>query len=358
MNQSNQFKLYQNFGTEYPSVIPSDLAKRSQINFENTANKVLTKQLVIDSSSRNWDTEEPNCYTVYLGEELKYVTSIELIDGRIPNSSYMITEGNNRLYFQETKSQVHHNDYYVAEVPIGNYSINDLLKELKKAMQTASGSGSKYQCKTDKSTHKITIETDDGVGTKIFNLIFTDGNEIIGDRGYIETQVIDEVTGRKEIRRVETGQTRNRYISNTIGQTLGFKAVNLCGFKSYTGQMVYKLRIDDYIALFINTENYDDFGNVIAPIPDSGSSDAFAIIQLNHNGEYFDLFADRHQVAENASFCRQFNPPISFSKFKVTFKTPNNKLYNFNGLDHYLLFEVKRAYDRKADLSCSNASLS
>ncbi len=348
MNQSNHFKLYQN-PADFSAgsyVIPPDLAKQQGHHFENTANQTMTRQLLIDSASRNWDTEDSNQYTIFLGEELKYVTSLELIDGRIPNSSYMITKHNNLLHFQETKSQVNMHTYYTAEIPYGNYSVNDLMNQIRVSMHKASESKSKYQCSVESSTHRITLSTDDAVGTHIFNLIFTDGNEIIGDRGYIETQVIDPVTDRKEIRKVETGNARSRYIDRSIGQVLGFKAQNLCGSKKYTGQMVYRLRSNNYLALYINTENSDDFKNVIAPSPDNGANQSFAIIQLDHDGEYFDLYADRQQVAENAHFIREFNPPINFSKFKVSFKTPNGSLYDFNGLDHYLLFEIKQVYDR------------
>jgi hypothetical protein len=347
MNQSNQFKLYQT-PSGLADVIPRDLAKTTGVNFENTANQFITRQLLIDSASRNWDTEDTNQYTIYLGEELKYVTSIELIDGRIPNSTYMINDQNNLLYFQETKSHVNTDTYYTAEVPCGNYSINDLMNQIKVSMHKASKSKSRYQCRVDPSTQKITISTDDEAGTKIFNLMFTDGNEVIGDRGYIETQVTDPVTDRKEIRRVETGNFRHRYISRSIGQVLGFKAQNLCGSKTYTGQMIYRLKTNDYLALYINTENSDDFKNVIAPSPDNGANHSFAIIQLDHDGQYFDLYADCNHVAENNHLTRHFNPPINFSKFKVAFKTPTGKLYNFNGLDNHLLFEIKQIYDRSA----------
>jgi hypothetical protein len=348
MNQSNQFKLYGNAGdmTSGSYVIPRELAKQQGHNFENTANLTLTRQLLIDSASRNWDTQESNQYTIYLGEELKYVTSIELIDGRIPNSSYMITTQNNLLHFQETKAQVNMHTYYTAEIPFGNYSIHDLMNQIKVSMHKASSSKSKYHCSVDSASHRITISTDDAQATKIFNLIFTDGNEIIGDRGYIETQVIDPVTDRKEIRKVETGNFRSRYIAQSIGQVLGFKAQNLCGSKKYTGQMVYRLRSNNYLALYINTENSDDFKNVIAPSPDNGANHSFAIIQVDNDGEYFDLSADRLHISENAHLIREFNPPINFSTFKVAFKTPNGNLYDFNGLDHYLLFEIKQVYDR------------
>ncbi len=345
MNQSSIFKPFSNFQTDiHPLVIP----QQDQYQFQNTGNQVLSQQLLIDSASRNWNVDDTNKYTVFLGEELKYVHSIELIDGHIPNSSYMITKQNNLFYFQETYSQANTDTYYTAKIPTGNYTITDLLNQLKISMQVASGSASQYMCQVNHSKSRVTISSDDGVGTGIFNLILTDCNEIVGDRGYMETQVIDPITGRKQIQRVETGNARNRYIQSSLGQTLGFKAQNLGGALTYTGQMVYKLRLNDYIALYIRTENNDNFDNVIAPSPDDGADNAYAIINLDHNGEYFDIFADRHQVSDNAKYLKKFNPPINFSKITVEFKTPNGQLYDFNGLDNHLIFDIKQVYNREA----------
>src|SRR6185312_5099311 len=107
--------------------------------------------------------------------------------------------------------------------------------------------------------------------------------------------------------KVETSNSRRRYIKNSIGKILGFKATNLCGSIEYTGQMVYTLRPFEYIALFVNTENSDDFKKVIAPSPDNGANGAFAIIEVERDSDRFELSKNRHQIVENIRYSRTFN---------------------------------------------------
>ena len=225
-------------------IIPVDLKGHQYVNahnikFTDSTERTATDLLLIDSAARNWDTEEPNDYTVYLGEKLEYVHSIELVDGYISNSGYVITEHNNSLYFQETHHQIVTENYYTVRIPIGNYNITNLMNQLKHCMHEESKSDSRYSATFDSLTMKVTIGTDDKIGTGIFNLIFADGIEYIGDRGYMETLVINPVTNKKEIRRVETGNSRRRYASDSIGEIIGFKAVNMKGSLTYTGQMIY-----------------------------------------------------------------------------------------------------------------------
>lgn len=332
-------------------VIPVDLSGHRYVNAQNvkftdSTDHVATDLVLVDSAYRNWDKEENNNYTIFLGQELQYVHSIELVDGFVPNSGYVINENNNLFFFQETKAQFLNKTYYTAKIPLGDYDITTLLNQLKVSMKEASHSESTYICMVDKITNRVTIGTDDAIGTGIFNLIFTDGMEVIGDRGYIETMVIDPITGKKERKKVETSNSRRRYIDGSVAQIIGFKALNLTGLLSYTGTMVYTLRPYEYIALFVNTENSEDFKKVIAPGPDNGADKAFAIIHLDHEHEYFNSFACRRQIIENVRYIRTFNPPISFSKIKICYKTPDGNYYNFNGLDNYLLFEVKRVFNR------------
>lgn len=333
-------------------VIPIDLQGHKYPNAENivytdSTEHVATDFILIDSAFRSWDSEESNNYTNILSEELNYVHSLELVDGYVPSSGYLINNDNNIFYFQETKQQLLNKTYYTVSIPIGNYDINALLNQIKAGMQQASKSKSIYKITVDLITDRVTISTDDAICTGIFNLIFTVGSEVIGDRGYMDTMVIDPVTQRKEIKRVETSNSRNQYISRSIGKMIGFKAINLAGQSSYTGQMVYKLRPYEYLNIFVNTVNADDFKKIITASANEGAEGAFAICHLDRSNEYFDIFGSRNQVIDNARLIRTFNPPISFSKLRIQFKTNNNTLYDFNGLDNYLLFEVKRVFNRK-----------
>src|SRR6476646_10453135 len=86
-------------------VIPVDLtghryANAQNIRFTDSTDQTASDLILIDSASRNWDKEDSNDYTIYLGEELQYVHSLELVDGYVPTSGYVIMEQNNTINFQ------------------------------------------------------------------------------------------------------------------------------------------------------------------------------------------------------------------------------------------------------------------
>ena len=165
-------------------VIPLDLTGHQYVNannirFTDSTDHTATDLILIDSASRNWDTEETNSYTVYLGTELQYVHSLELVDGFVPTSGYVIMSQNNTINFQETKIQIMSNTYTSATVPNGSYDIVDLLNHLSVSMTNASQVGNKYKCILDETTHKVSITSNDHSGKGIFNLIFTDGRKSV-----------------------------------------------------------------------------------------------------------------------------------------------------------------------------------
>jgi hypothetical protein len=342
-------------GQKYPFANPN-------FEWKSSASMTQTRQLIIDSSARNWDTQNSQDYTVFLGETLHGVSSIELVDGYIPNSGYVITLKNNQIHFQETINHVQTDSYLTAVIPIGNYKIIDLLNTLAFEMSQVSVTNRTYRCQVAELTNKVTISvspishqtshqnnddfdlpliTPDRLNG-VFNLIFTDGTEPIGDSGQMEIPVIHPLTQQRTMQMVQTGQTRHRYIQNSIGNLLGFKAQNLAGLWSYTAQSIYRLRAYEYLVIEFNTDNHDDFRNIIGPLNLDGLKRPFAIVQLNRNGEYFDLFGERQQICENAHFIKHFSPPITMSKVHITIRTPDGDLYDFNGLDHYLLFDMKQ----------------
>lgn len=329
-------------------IIPTDRPghnyyNANNINFVQNLENIETSLIVIDSASRQWDKESSNNYIVNLGDTFQYVHSMELIDGYVPASGYLINETNNRLHFQEDDN----NTIEVAIEP-GNYNITQLLKCLSKKMMAASTDERKYKCVIDSITNKVTIDSN-----QPFNLIFTSGNEIIGDRGLIETMTINPLTHKKEFHTVETSDSRSRYNDASIGKILGFKAIDLYNLNSYTGQMIYELHSYKYLGIFVNTENDADFKKISAPCPNNGTNGAFAVVALTNNEQKYDLIR-YNQIVDNGRFIKTFNPPIHFNKLKIQFRTPDGHLYDFNGLDNYLVFEIKKIFGRETIKTLNN----
>jgi hypothetical protein len=312
----------------------------NNLNYVDNLDNIGTDVVVIDSSSRNWDKEENNNYTIFLGKTFNYVHSIELVDGYVPASGYIVNNNNNVIHFQEDNDPP-----TSAIIKPGNYLIKGLLEVLSEVMTDASPNHYKYTCSVDKNTMRVTISCDHK-----FNLIFADGMEVVGDRGIMETLVINPETNRKELQKVEVSDSRRKYIKDSIGKLIGFKPINLECRKHYTGQMNYNLQPYQYLAIFLNTENADNFSNITAPSPDNGANDAFAVVSLD--GGCYKL----NQVIDNGHFSMGFNPPIHFNKFKIQLRTIDGQLYDFNGVDHYLVFEVKRIFNKEIVKTLKNLS--
>lgn len=350
---NGQLNSMSNYQTAFDQkIIPNDFQSTQYINlqhsnFTDSQESIVNDYILVDSSNRNWDKEESNSYTIILDQTYEYVCSIELMDGFIPVSGYVINEHNNCLYFQETKHQINVGDYCIASLSPGCYDIITLLNHLTVAMNQVSSIGNKYKCTLDSMTHRVTISCIKSQ-KELFNLIFSDGDEVIGDRGFMETLVIDPYTQKKCLKKIETSQSRKKYIVNSIGKILGFKAINLLGQLKYVGQQTYNLRPYEYIALFVDTENSHDFNKISVSGPNNGGNNAFAIIQMERESDGFELSSKRHQIIENLHYTQTFDPPISFNKLKICYMTPAGHLYDFNGLDNYLLFEIKRVYNRSS----------
>lgn len=306
--------------------------------FENTSNNVKEDVIIVDSRFRNWDHETQSNYTYYLGQQFDYVQSLELVDGYVISSSYVINSDNNQLSFSE-KSKI-----IEIEIPIGVYTIDQLCDQISLLMTDSSTHNYTYMCRVDPLLEKIVISSLDH--HEKFDLLWSDGTEMIEDGGTIETFVSDSVTHKRISQKVSTGQTRRTYRRHSVGKILGFLPIDLIGSHTYVGQQVYNLYPDEYIAIHVTTENNDDCKNVVSHVSAVGNNGAFALLDLSQSTSRPIGTANR-QYTPRRRFTRFFNPPIRFSRLKIEIKKPDGSYYDFHGLDHYLFFIVQRVYNRQ-----------
>lgn len=328
-------------------LVPTDMTGQqfilaNNIKFKDNLNNIAHDFIFIDSAFRNWDIEEPNNYTIPLNKDLKYVHSIELVHGFMPSSGYIIHKHNNKFYFQETPEQVTNGIFYIVIIPEGNYEIDELSNTLK--LKMAEIGDSIYTIDIDESTTKMTISTDDAVDTGIFNLIFTNSTEIVGERGFIETLKVFP-DGRKRTVKVATGNTRRQYINDSVGQIIGYRPINLSGSLSYTGQNIFNLRPYDYVGIFISNSQEDDWQRI--DCANTHIQGAFAIVPLLQTITASLDTTRRSIVVDNVRYIRTFNPPINMDKLKIEVRTNDGNLYEFNGENHWLLFEITRVFNRE-----------
>jgi hypothetical protein len=319
--------------SQLPVTYGKQFGYEHQIDGDSSFSDLYPVTLVIDSQDRNTDKEEPGHYTVHLNETLKNIHSIELTGGKLPNPCYNITSFNNRLSFQETEEQIESNQFLTVSVPPGDYSPSALANTLGELMSEVGNSN--YQVRVDNTTKKFTFRSDDSAGTGIFNLLFTDRCEYLGDHSFIDQPMISQDCRGKsikfDVKNIRVGNQKQVYSKNSIGKLMGFKAHNLFGQLSYTSHYVYNLNPFGYLALFIN--DYDRVHSV-----NNHVNNAFCIIPLDDKTSTFDV--DTRDV-DNSRYIKHFYPPIKeVNRFTIKFVDSSGNVFDFNGQDNLLVLEI------------------
>lgn len=282
----------------------------SELGFSGSDTAIATKEVFISSSGRNWDTYEPGDYLIYLNDALMNVTRIELVGGTIPASGYTMNSTNNKIYFQETDGTT-----LTATVTPGNYTTSTLPAAIKAALEAAGGNT--YTVTIDPATGLVTIASSGG----FFSLIFQNGTEYVSD----------------------SGSARNKYQANSIGPVIGFKPDDKTGSTSYTGTYVYSLNSPPYLAIHVSCGG-KDFNKITSPI--TAAKNAFAIVWFDANQGNYNIY--NPNVTDNGNFYFDFNPPLGkLDRLHITFRNPDNSVYDFNGIDNTLIFEVATALGKE-----------
>jgi len=274
--------------TEGQQVLISQPEKFKELledSFSKESEYIKNDTIVIDSRDRDTLTYTSNSnYQIDLDEEYKNVLSVELVSIDIPKTQYLINENNNLLYFASNGFS------YTATVPIGNYTIDELLVALKSSMDTLSSNT--FTITNSALTNKITIS----IATSTFDLQFVDK-------------------------------------TNHIGKLLGFiTSSDIIGQTSLTAPNQYDLNGPTYIILHIN-----EFENLFGK--KSSVKKGFAKIPLDATQteyKYFKNTQDYHVIKE-------FSPPLAkLAQLNIRFLNYDGEEYDFGGLEHSMVLKIRR----------------
>lgn len=345
MSRSNNFlNNHANYGanisqaythTVMPSAYPTGHT-RYDINLGGMEDSTNPAILLIDSADRNHDVyEQPNKYTLKLDPPYKEVTSIELVTADIPNSGYVVEDTHNKIHFQDTADQVANGTYYTAIVPEGNWTIDDSsdpsIRSHIEDQMNAESSGSTYTVTVNSFTNKVTITQT--IGSGIFNLLFEGASEKIGPPAHKDGVYI--------------GESRTLYRETTIAPLIGFKRMDYTGETTYTGTYSYNLKVDKYIVLFVNKKHNNAKLDRVHSVNDY-TKDAFCIVPLDSSINNFKLSKDCNSI-DNDRYIKYFTEPIpEINELDIEFRDASGNLFNFNGHDHTLIFEIKSNTRRSA----------
>lgn len=302
--------------------------------------------LVIDSRDRNHDIYPSSSeYVVQLDPPYKEVVSAELVMADIPNSGYVIDTTHNQIFFQETTGQELNNEYLTATIPIGNRSISNICENIENAMNEVSGdlgAGAEYECSVNEYNGLVTITQKLAGTSDLFNLLFQGVQEKTDPPSH-KKKGPPTADGRPTM--VYCGRYRTLYKERSIGKVIGFERKDYSDKtagpgRSHTGTYTYDLKPYKYIALFINNNStVSSFDRVDAP--NSKIKGAFCIVPLDSETTNFE-YAKNFDGCDNAKFIKIFTEPVpEISELTIKFVDADGNLFNFNGQNHTLMFEIK-----------------
>ncbi len=290
------------------------------IPYESRNNVAFSRRIpytyMLDSRDRNTDKfTAPNDYYVDTFEVFRNVTSVGLMAAVIPNTTYNIYEGINRIHFEETNGTE-----LVAEIAPGNYDNTTIAAAIKTALEATVGANSTYTVTLDTSTLKLTIVSNLAGGGGVFNLNFAG---LAVKKGFDGTNVA--------------------YNQGSIGPFLGYAPVDLSGSNTYTGTGVVNLNTLPYFLLFI--DNLEKYESTTVP------SKAFCQILRNSlgteggsnttSGQPYTLHT--HRAFLNI---KHFSPPLAkLDRLKIRLTDYYGNVLDFNGADHSLLLEITTVED-------------
>jgi hypothetical protein len=262
---------------------------------------LITTNLIIDSRDRlHDDYADPSNYTIKLPDTITNVVDVELIGAEIPKTQYNINQYNNKLEFTVVGSQ---NPDKVVTVTPGNYTEAELVTTLN-ADQTFTAS--------------LVISYD--ARTRKFNISKKSGNAFT-------TILLFEGESEKYI-----NKTRVLMKENSIGKVLGFNRTDITvpnGGVNSTNQV--DMDNDKYVMLKIK-----EFATIHGIY--MGVEDAYAKIVLDND---FGTVKIVKMQDIGRRFIKTFSPPLGkLNDLEIEFRTYDNNLYDFNGIDHCLFFKI------------------
>lgn len=310
LNETYGNKLYPTNVEGYPQ-----RSSRYDIDAPGTAisNNTNTAILVINSFDRDITKyPHPSKYSINLKSEYRDIVAVELTSANFPNSGYVVDNNNNLLHFQDTQEDIDGGNVRIAMIESGDWDLENgttLSTKIEEALNEASDSNT-YTVTIDINKRKFTI-TQDGGGTGVFNLIF-EGKTMHknnGDNDYF-------------------------YPSNSIGRLIGFSRISLFDETEYTSDLTYDLKPDQFLVLKIRhlnrLESYND-----------SVDGSFAIIAQDNSFSNFQFAKDTDGINTHRYVKHFISPLPKLNEFDIEIRTLEGNLYDFNGHEHYLTFEIQ-----------------
>lgn len=189
---------------------------------------------------------------------------------------------------------------------------------------------SKYSVTFCRYRRKFTITQISGSG--LFNIIFCGGLTKVGEQGTVTHPIMG--VDRFLSPEIPVNEFQKTYIARSIGPVLGFCPRNLQDCLSYTSDGVINFDRDRYIIL--RMPQFERLQSNWDPL-----QGAFAIIAATRIANDFVFAKWDNDPYNSETYTKYFNPPLpNLSKIRIEFYNSCGEPFDFNGLDHLLLFDI------------------
>ena len=267
--------------------------QRYDINIKNDSSDTIPAVLVVDSSQRDRAVyENPGRYRFQLIKQYRDVISMELIQANIPHSFYSINENNNKITVDDGTN------IYTASITPGNYnSITTLMGVIKAGLDAAV------------TPLTFIVEQANAAGNPVLNKL-----------------VIRTTAGGNF--KLVAGQPNN---ADTI---IGLGSVDTVVGTNLTMPNCYVMHPYRYLILEIRGMERCD-GNTTALM------DSFCIIPVDTAADNFGILKNGDTI-DNDTFVFHYPEPLpKLADLEITIRTPDGNICEFNGRDHFFVFEIK-----------------
>lgn len=244
--------------------------------------------IVVDSRDRDiTNYPSPADYVIKLPFMIRGVKYIELISLQLTRTESTVHSGNNKFSYA-----VDGNSYDIT-LPTGDYASNEqdcIVRNVKKALRTIRTTVEVSR------TDNLLLQIQDTVP---FQLNIPSGTAtLLGLSEGINTAVLDTVTNMYKI--------------------TGTRAINIHGVP--------------YLIMYVN-----DYTRIVSPT--NNLHRAYMLIPMESR-RYMDRFVINNDEKEKKGKFKLLDQQRTIHQFRIRFTRPDGSLYDFNGIDHHIIFKV------------------
>jgi hypothetical protein len=244
--------------------------------------------VIIDSNDRDKNSyPNPADYVIKLPFTIRGVKYIELMSMQLTRTESAVNSGNNTFTYTTEGSS------YLITLPVGDYQSNEqdcIVRLVKKALRTI----------------RSTIEV---ARTDTYKLQITDTVPF--------TLQIPEGT------------------ANLLGISQGITSAELdatTNLYKVTGNKIISTQGIPYLILYVN-----DYTRIVSPT--NQLNRAYMLIPLESK-RYMDRFVINNDEKEKKGRYKLMDQQRTLHQFRIRFTRPDGSLYDFNGVDHHIMFKL------------------